>query len=168
MVQRWMLAILLGALVPNSGFAKVAADVVAQYEKVLAGKAVILAADVKLIKVTKQVRGDQSRGGTGGENLEQTKDGTIVTAKGVEYASEAHSREWLYAPKGASVTIEAVEFGRSAVELEVKSQSQTDSTVITFQFEDKLDESFSARETFRQMLAKIFLGDFVPQEAPKP
>lgn len=146
------------ALVPGLGFAKVDGSVQEEFHSRLEGKSVLAKVDVKQIKVVKQVRGDRMGGIGGAENMEQTKDATIVGPRGVRYADEAHARAWLYAARGTQLRIDAVDFGKSSIEIEVTANGSRESTVITFEFDEKLDPSFTARPAFEAMLAATFDG----------
>lgn len=152
------------AVLAVGGLARAGVDksVEEQYLSLLKGRVVIPRVDVKIMKIKKQVWGDQARGFAGTDSMEQTKDATTVTAAGVTYDSEAHSHEALFAPRGARLVVEDVDFGRSTIEVKVRADGTNQSTVITFDLDRKMDASFSDRSTFDQMLANTF--DILPTE----
>lgn len=156
MRNRMFLMTMMLAMVPALGHAKVNGGVQDEIRARLQGKTVVSKIEVKQIKILKQVKGDRMGGMGGTQNLEQTKDATIVKRGGISYADEAHAHPWLYAAPGTGLQIESVDFGRSSIEIEVKALGARESTVITFEFDEKLDDGFSARGAFDAMLAATF------------
>ncbi|MFN7972638.1 MAG: hypothetical protein U0166_09860 [Acidobacteriota bacterium] len=160
--RRTSLMALLLVTMGGLAHAGVNKEIEEEYAGLLKGRTVVPKVDVKVIKIKKQVWGDQARGFAGTDSLEQLKDATIVTAAGVSYADEAHAHEVLFAPKGSALIVEDVDFGRSSIEIKVRADGSSSSTVITFDFDKKLDATFSDRATFDQMLGSTF--EILPTE----